>query len=305
MAVQIRRSTLIFPVNVRRFLEKAYTRGADAICLDLEDSVPHAEKESARKLVRDAIPDAARGGAEVVVRINNEPELIGEDIDASVYPGLDGISFPKVESAEQIHRLDAILETRERERGLQCGSVSISVAIETPLGLLNALAIAEASPRIVSMGVGPEDYCLALGVEPSADGLELIHAVSSVVAVCKVKKIRSQGILGTVANFRDMAGFEQAALRGKQLGTEGAGCIHPDHVKILNTVFSPTPESVEYARRAAQAFEEGLQKGTASVGLEGKMVDIPVYHRAKLILDRAEAIEAVERRKSDALARLA
>lgn len=301
MAIKIRRSTLIFPVNVQRFLGKAYAREADGICLDLEDSVPPSEKENARKLVRESIPPAARGGAEVIVRINNDPDLILEDIDASVYPGLDGIHLPKVESAEQIHRLDAVMEVKERERGLPPKSIGIALAVETPLGVLNAQSIAEASSRIVSMGVGPEDYYLALGVEPSEDGVELLYAASAVVTVCKVKKIRSTGILGSVAGFRDLDGFEKAALRGRQIGTQGSGCIHPEHVKILNRVFSPSPDSVEYSHRVVQAFEEGLQKGTASVGLDGKMVDIPVYYRAKIILERAEAIEAVEQRKAQAL----
>ena len=106
MSLKIRRSTLIFPVNIPKFLDKAHLRGADAVALDLEDSVPPDQKDRARKLVRDAIPLVGRGGAEVLVRINNEPDLICEDVDAVVYPGLNGIRLPKVESAEQIHRLE-------------------------------------------------------------------------------------------------------------------------------------------------------------------------------------------------------
>jgi citrate lyase subunit beta/citryl-CoA lyase len=280
-------------------------RGSDSITLDLEDSVPPAEKDSARKLVREAIPLVARGGADVLVRVNNDPDLICEDVDAAVYPGLNGIHLPKAESAEQIHRLDALIEAKERERGMAPRSLSISIHIETPLGLLHAQSIAEASPRIETMGIGPEDYCFSLGVEPSADGMELLYAVSSVVTICKAMKIMATGLLGSIADFRDMEGFERAAMRGRQLGTEGAGCIHPDQVKILHKVFSPAPNRVEYARRAVQAFEEGVQRGTASVSLDGKMVDIPVYYRAKKILERAEAIEAIERRKTEALARIA
>ncbi|MBW2145660.1 MAG: CoA ester lyase [Deltaproteobacteria bacterium] len=305
MGLKIRRSTLIFPVNVRKFVEKAYTRGADAISLDLEDSIPPSEKTGARKLVREAIPMVARGGAEVLVRVNNDPDLICEDIDAVVYPGLNGIRFPKVESAEQVHRLDALLEAKERERGIPPKSISISARIETPLGLLHARSIAEASSRIDTFGVGPEDYSFALGVEPSEDGMELLYAVSKVVAICKAMGIMANGLLGSVAGFRDMEGFERAAVRGRQLGTVGASAIHPDQIAILHRVFSPSPESVEHARRVVQAFEDGLQQGTASVALDGKMVDIPVYYRAKKVMERAEAIEAVERKKAQALAKIA
>ena len=239
MGLKIRRSTLIFPVNQRKFIEKAHTRGADAISLDLEDSIPPAEKAEARKLVREAIAMVARGGSEVLVRVNNEPELICEDVDAAVYPGLNGIHFPKAESAEQVHRLNALIEAKERERGMVPGSIGLAVHIETPLGLLHARSIAEECSRIEAMGVGPEDYYFALGVEPSEDGIELVYAVSHVVTICKAMKIRAHGLLGSVAGFRDLQGYERAALRGRQLGTQGAGCIHPDQVPVLHKVFLP------------------------------------------------------------------
>jgi citrate lyase subunit beta/citryl-CoA lyase len=112
------------------------------------------------------------------------------------------------------------------------------------------------------------------------------------------------GLLGSIGEFRDLERFEGAASRAQQLGCEGASCIHPDQVGVLNRVFSPDPAQVEYARRVVETFEKGLNDGTASVNVDGQMVDIPVYNRACLILKRAEAIAVVERRKSDALARL-
>jgi citrate lyase subunit beta / citryl-CoA lyase len=303
MTSRVRRSTLILPVNVPRFVERAHTRGADAISLDLEDSVPPAEKERARKLVKDALPMVGRGGGEVLVRVNNDPALLAGDLDAAVWPGLDALAIPKVESAAEVQRLVGEIERLERARGIVAGHVRLSLAIETPRGLLACEEIARASERIATMGVGPEDYCLALGVEPSADGLELEYAVARSVTACKAAGIQPTGLLGSVAGFRDLGVFETAAARARQLGCEGAGCIHPDQVPILNRVFSPDPAKVEYAQRAVHAFEEGLRHGTASVNLDGKMVDIPVYRRAQVILERARAIAALERRKADALSR--
>jgi len=303
MKVRIRRSTLILPVNIPRFVEKAYLRGADAVMLDLEDAVPPGEKESARKLIKDCIPLTARGGAEVFVRINNDPRLLPEDVEASIHPGLDGIVLPKGESAEEVRQLAARVKMLEEARGMEMGTIEISVLIESPLGLLKAMEIASASHRVESMSVGSEDYCLQLGVEPSSDGIEIFYAVSRMVTVCKSAGIRPMGLLGSVGGFRDLEGFQRAAFRARQLGCEGASCIHPDQVEVLNRVFSPEPAKVEYARRAVEAFEEGLKRGTASVNLDGKMVDIPVYNRARLILERAEAIAEVERRKAGALAR--
>jgi citrate lyase subunit beta / citryl-CoA lyase len=300
-----RRSSLILPINVPRFVERAYARGADAIVLDLEDSVPPDEKANARTLVKDSIPLVARGGAEVLVRINNDPALMAADVDACVHPGLDGLSIPKAESSDQIRDLALELDRLERARGLAPGHVKLSLSFESPRGVLRAQEIAEASPRIVTMSVGPEDYCLALGVEPSGDGLELLYAVSRVVTIAKAIGIQPTGLLGSIAGFRDLSVFEAAAMRARQLGCEGAGCIHPDQVAVLNHVFTPDPVKVEYARRVVNAFEEGIGRGTASVNLDGNMVDIPVYKRAQVILERAQAVAETERRKAEALARLA
>ncbi|HEX9818229.1 MAG TPA: CoA ester lyase [Methylomirabilota bacterium] len=298
-----RRSSLILPVNVPRFVEKAYARGADAIVLDLEDSVPPQEKASARKLVQGSLALAGRGGAEVLVRVNNDPALLADDIDASVHPGLDGLAIPKAESAAQIREIVARIEALERARGLPPGHVGLSLAIETPRGLLAVDEIARASDRIATMSVGVEDYCLELGVEPSADGLELLYPVARLVTVCKAVGVQPTGLVGSIAGFRDLAVFEQAAQRARQLGCEGAGCIHPDQVTVLNRVFTPDPARVEYARRVVEAFEEGVRRGTASVNLDGKMVDVPVYKRAQVIMARARAVEETERRKRDALGR--
>jgi citrate lyase subunit beta / citryl-CoA lyase len=304
MARMIRRSTLILPVNIPRFVEKAYQRGADAILLDLEDAVPLAEKENARRLVKDSLALAAKGGAEVGVRINKDPSMFLKDLEASVYPGLDGITLPKAESAEEVRNLESQIEKLERQRGMKPGHVQISILVETPKGLLKAQEIATASPRIESMFIGPEDYCLELGVEPSPDGTEIFYPLSYIVIVCKPVGVRPMGLVGSIAGFRDLEAFERAVTRARQIGCEGASCIHPDQVAVINRAYTPAPEKVELARRTVEVFEEGLRKGTSSVNLDGKMVDIPVYNRAKLVMARGEAIAAVEKRKAEAMAKI-
>jgi citrate lyase subunit beta / citryl-CoA lyase len=263
-----RRSSLILPVNQPRFVEKAYTRGA-----------------------------------EVLVRVNNEPALLADDIDGAVHPGLDGLSIPKVESAAQVHAIVLQIDRLERTRGLPPKHLRLSLALETPRGLLAVDEIARASDRIATMSIGVEDYCLELGVEPSADGLELLYPVARLVTVCKAVGVQATGLVGSIAGFRDLATFEGAAQRARQLGCEGAGCIHPDQVTVLNRVFTPDPAKVEYARRVVEAYEDGVRRGTASVNLDGKMVDVPVYKRAQVVLARARVVAETERRKADALGR--
>lgn len=297
------RSVLILPVNNSRFVENAYKRGADAIMLDLEDSVPGEEKESARKVVKQAIPMAARGGGQVQVRVNSEPEQLAADIDASVYPGLECIVLPKVESSAQVKQVTDQLSNLERNRGLEPEKVKLSLVIESPRGLLGLQQIALASSRTESMSVGPEDYCLELGVEPSSDGIEILYPLSMVITISKAFGLRPFGLLGSIAGFKDLEGFTKAAERACQLGCEGGVCIHPAQVPILNRVYSPNSDQVDRARRIIKAFEKGLDKGTASVDLDGRMIDLTVYRRASMVFDRSCAIKELEERKAIALKR--
>ena len=304
METRLQRSLLILPVNVPRFVEKSYLRGADAIVLDLEDAVPPSEKAAARKLVQQSIEFAGRGGADVFVRVNNEPSLLDDDVKASVHEGLHGIFLPKVESREDIIGLEVHIAKLEAERGLEPGRISLSLHIESPAALLRMQEIAAASPRIESMSLGQDDYCLSLGVEPSPEGSELFFPICMLATVCKATGLSAIGILGSVAGFRDLEGFEKAAKAARQLGCTGAFCIHPDQVPILNRVFSPSTAKVEHARRVIEAFEEGMKRGRASVTLDDRMVDTPVYKQAKLALERAEAVAAVELRKERAMSLL-
>jgi citrate lyase subunit beta / citryl-CoA lyase len=303
MKPRIQRSMLILPVNVSKFVEKAYLRGADAIALDLEDSVPPGEKENARKLIPDALTTVGKGGADVLVRVNNEPDLLQLDIEAAVISGVHGVFVPKVETVEDVATVDATITKLEKERGLPPGRTRLSLHVESPKGLLNIYQIATASSRTESMSLGVDDYCLHLGVEPSEDARELFLPLSMLVIACKAAGIHPLGIHGSVAGFGDPVAFERAAQRGREMGCTGAFCIHPDQVAILNRVFSPSPAKVIHARRVVAAFEEGLKKGRAAVTLENRMVDTPVYKQALALLERAEAIEDREQQKAEALAK--
>ncbi|MEW6351471.1 MAG: CoA ester lyase [Thermodesulfobacteriota bacterium] len=304
MTNHTQRSMLILPANVRKFVEKACLRGADAVVLDLEDSVPLPEKAAARAAIQDAIPSAGRGGADVLVRVNNDPQLLQQDLAAAVQPGLHAVFFPKVEEPAQILDLETRIAALEQQRGLAPGSVKIAAHIESPKGVLNVRGLAFSSSRVESMSLGPDDYCLELGVDPSPNATELFMACSMLAVACKAAGINPMGVLGTVAGFRDSEGFERTAEAARQIGFTGAYCIHPDQVPILNRVFTPLPEKVDFARRVVTAFEEGLAQGRASISLDGRMVDTPVYKRGKALLERARIVAEKDAQKARAMALL-
>jgi citrate lyase subunit beta/citryl-CoA lyase len=303
MEKRIQRSMLILPANVPLFVEKAYLRGADAIVLDLEDSVPPGEKANARSGLKEAIKLAGRGGAGVLVRVNNDPLLIAEDLIAAVQPGLHAIFLPKADAPQDVEKLEAQISQLELDRALEPGSIRVSLHIESPRGVLNAEQTVAAGTRIESMSIGVDDYCLQLGVEPSADGMELFYAFCAVITVAKAAGVAPIGLMGSVGGFRDLEGFRRLAENSASMGCEGAFCIHPDQVEILNKAFSPPAEKIALSQRIVDAFEEAMKQGRASINLEGRMVDTPVYKQARLVLERSEAIARLEHRKTEALKR--
>lgn len=300
----VRRSALFVPVNVPKFVEKAHARGADAIILDLEDSIAPAEKRAARALVREAMRECGKGGADIEVRINKPFALAVEDLDACVWPGLDAVHFPKVESAREVAILDALIAERERGRGMPAGGVQLSLAVETALGLHNAVEIALASPRSVAIGLGAEDFTLDIEVEPSPSGQELFYGKARMIVVARLAGIQPLGTMASIADYRNLPAMTAAIRQARQMGFMGAACIHPAQVEPLNRHFGPTTEEVGHALKVVAAYEAAEREGRASVGVDGKMVDIPVVERARRLLARAVAIEAKDAKKRAALTRL-
>lgn len=297
MQSKIQRSMLILPVNVQKFVEKAHTRGADAILLDIEDAVPVSEKEHARSLVKNSIRLAGKGGSDVLVRVNNDPEMVTQDLEASIHDGLSGIFLPKTEAPEQVAQLENVIGFLENSRGLEPGSIRVSIHIESPMGILKLREIVEAGSRIESLSMGVDDYCLEMGIRPSSSASELVFPMTTIAMVARAFNLLPLGILGSVANFREMDKFRLCAQNARDMGFSGAYCIHPDQVKVLNEVFSPANEEVVWAGRVVECFEEALARGRASTSLDGKMVDTPIYKQALAVLKAAHAVEVVEDRK--------
>mgnify|MGYP001386692256 FL=1 len=294
----IRRSRLIMPANQRKYVEKAHERNADAVVLDLEDSVPVSEKVATRAVLKEAIPLVGRSGSDVLVRVNHTNELLKGDVEASVWPGLDGIFFPKVETGAQVRALDELLSELEQKRDIPHGHVKISVIAETLKGYLNVEEITRASERIDSLSLGTEDFATNTGMELSEATYHgwLIPRMQ-IVFVARAYGKLPLNLVGSMAAFGDTAGFEKLAVLSYKHGFLGSSCIHPGNVEILNRCFSPTQEEIEHSRKLIDIFERSLAAGRASTTMDGRMIDYPHYERAKQVLTRSDKIAALEQKK--------
>jgi citrate lyase subunit beta/citryl-CoA lyase len=286
------RSLLYVPVNVEKFVEKAHTRGADVLQLDLEDAVPPAEKERARTLVEKNAARVRRGGADVVVRINQPLSLAVRDLEHSVCPDVDGIAITKADSASHVKLLDQLVSELEAKRGMKAGHTKFIVMIETADAFTRIDEIPRASPRVVAMNIGGEDFALDLNAQPDDD--VLLHPKQRMIIAARAAGVMPLGFIGTVADFSDWEKFRLMVRRARRFGFDGAGCIHPGQVKIVNEEYTPGAEEVVYARKVIQMDKEAQAAGRGSFQIDGKMIDIPVVVRAERLIRRYEAIKARE-----------
>jgi citrate lyase subunit beta/citryl-CoA lyase len=280
------RSLLFVPVIREKFVANAHARGADAIILDLEDSVPEAEKDRARGLVPAAAKEVGKSGADVLVRINRPWHQAFRDVEASVGPQVMALMCPKVESAEHLIVVAEMLDTIEARLGMPTGQTKLVALIETADAYFRAREIAKATPRLVAVTLGAEDFALSVGMEPNGETLQAPK--QTVIIAARAAGILPLGFMGTVADFGDLDAFRRTVRRSRSFGFAGATCIHPSQLPILNEEYGASTEEVDHARRMIAAYDEAMAKGLGAVTFEGKMIDVPVVERAKALLKRAE-----------------
>jgi citrate lyase subunit beta/citryl-CoA lyase len=288
----VMRSVLYVPGNNDKMIDKASSLGADIVTLDLEDSVPPAEKANARTISAAALEAVGSGGSEVYVRLNNwETLMTDDDLEAVVHKGLHGVTLAKCGHADDVKRLDWKLDELERRRGLKRGSIKISVLLETAKGAINAYPSLTASPRMVSAIFGAVDFTKDMRVKLTSVGEEQKYARRHIAVAA-----RAAGVVALDAPFvayQDMEAFEANLRDGRQMGYEGRMIIHPSQIEVCNRMYAPDPTDVEWAKGVVKAFEEeAIAKGSAAISYNGKMVDTPVYLGAKDILAAHEEIEA-------------
>jgi citrate lyase subunit beta/citryl-CoA lyase len=279
------RSLLYVPVSSERFLAKAHERSADAIILDLEDAVAPDRKDAARERLGAAVAMVGRNGAAVFVRINADPERLFRDAEAASRAGATGLFVPKAREPAALAALGDFLEGPERATHgpADMPPTLLVPMIEDPGAVFDARSLARATPRIFGLITGGEDLATALNAEPTPEVLRtpklLVHYAA------KAAGVRSFGLMRTVADYNDLAAIEASAREARQFGFDGASCVHPKVVPILNRAFLPTPQELDDARALVAAAERAQAEGRGAFEFNGRMVDEPVVRRARTLLE--------------------
>ncbi len=286
--MKLRRSMLFVPGSNAAMISNTFIYKPDSIMFDLEDSVALAEKDTARMLVAHALQHPLYRELETVVRVNPLASEFGLlDLNAVVRAGTDIVRLPKTDSAQDIIDMDAAITAIEKDCGRAVGSTQLLAAIESAQGILAVNDIAKASPRLMGIALGAEDYVRNMKTERSPDGIELLFARSSILHAA-----RANGLMAfdtVYSDARNEEGFLREASLIKQLGFDGKSLINPNQIVLIHNLFAPTQKEVDHAERVIAAAEEAERNGSGVVSLNGKMVDTPIIERAKLVLQRAAA----------------
>ncbi len=280
-----RRSVLYMPGSNERALEKGKTLDADALILDLEDAVAPDAKQSAREQVKAAVAGGGYGPREIIIRINALGSAWGyEDLVMAAQSGADAILLPKVESADMVRSAATLLEQTAPE-----SAASIWCMMETPRGILNAEAIADASPRLGAFIMGTSDLAKDLHCAHTPMRLPMLYGLSKCLMAARAAGIAI--IDGVHLDLGDDQGFKQQCLDGRDFGFDGKTLIHPKTIAVANEVFAPDSDAVEWSRRVIEAHQQAAARGEGVVLLDGKLIENLHVEDAHRVVKLAEAIE--------------
>ncbi|MGB6103849.1 MAG: CoA ester lyase [Pusillimonas sp.] len=275
---------LFVPAVNDRLIKSAVTRPADALVIDLEDSVPHALKAEARSKVGGLANTFSKAGYGVAVRVNRSWRCMVRDIESSVSSHVAALVIPKVPNGAHVRAVAEVILECELEKGLRAGHTELIALIEDAEGLANMSSIARAHPRLQGMNVGPEDLAVALRMTASEDGLYTHNVLA--ISACRLAGITPVGFIGSMTEFADKDAFERRMQRAARLGFESSFCIHPNQIDAINSSFMPSKEAFERAQALVKCFEEACAGGNAACVFEGLMVDIPVANGARLLIEK-------------------
>ncbi|MBE6644371.1 MAG: CoA ester lyase [Ruminococcaceae bacterium] len=287
------RSLLFLPGNNPNMLINAGFLGADAVIFDLEDAVSPAEKDAARILVRNTMKYTELQCGRIV-RINStDTEYWHKDIDAVLPLCPNFILLPKTATADDVLTVDKYMSEVEKNFGIRQGSVGIIALIETAIGVENSFAIATASKRVHGLFLGAEDLTADLQCKRTRGGREIEYARTRLVVAARAAGVDVYDTPFTDVN--DDVGIAEDAELAKSLGFTGKASISPRHVDVINNVFSPSLDEIEYAYEVIDAIKRAKAEGKGAISLRGKMIDAPIVARAERTIAMACAL-GIERR---------
>jgi citrate lyase subunit beta/citryl-CoA lyase len=289
---RLRRSRLYLPGNEPKYFINAGLHAPDAITLDLEDSVHHAEKDVARLLVRNALRAVDFGAAERMVRINQLPLGLA-DLEEIIPQSPDLILLPKTETPHQVSDVVGAVDSIAKRAAIS-RPIWVMPIIESALGIENAFAIATASDRVAGITIGLEDYTADLGVVKSPAGSESLYARQRAVNAAHAAHV--QAIDSVYSDVADPDGLRRWGEASRAMGFEGMGCLHPIQIDIIHRAFAPTPSELEKALAIVAAYKAAQAQGLGVVSLGAKMIDAPVVQRALKLVARANQMGIVAER---------
>ena len=278
------RSLLFVPGNKENMLKKALGFRPDAFVPDMEDSVPEAEKANARQTIAAFLPGLAESGVPVVPRVNAlDTGLAADDLAAVVGPYIYGVSIGKIDVPGDIRAVSELIGRLEREAGLEEGRIRLIPWLESARAIVHCYEICRASPRLVGVAFGGEDFTHDMGIERLEDESEVAFARSQLCIAARAAELLA---LDTpYFRFRDEDGLRANSAAAKQTGFKGKFAIHPAQIEAINAAFSPSAGQIDYARRVVAAFEVAERIGRGSTSLDGKVIDVPVVKRARALLE--------------------
>ena len=283
----LRRSFLYVPGSEENKVAKAASLGPDAVILDFEDAVAEDRKAAARALVREFLPAQPRGRVEWLIRLNavDSPHFDG-DLAAAVAAGPDAIVVPKVWRPETLQWVENRLAETERAAARPLGGIKLFAMIENARAVINAFAIATATPRLVGLLLGHVDLSLDIGITPGPAGYgTILHARCQLVLAAKAAGV---DLIDCVyLNMRNEEGLQSEAAQAASLGFAGKQAIHPAQLPLIHEAFTPTPRRVERARRILAAWDQAQAEGKGVVALDGELIELPIVALERRVLERA------------------
>ena len=286
--IRPRRSVLYVPGSNPRALEKARTLPADGLILDLEDAIAPDAKAAARKGILDALAVGGYGQREILVRVNGLASEWGhDDVAAIAKSGVDAILLPKIESAEMVREVEALLVACDAP-----ADMAIWCMIETPLGVLHAEEIAWGSSRLGGFVMGTSDLAKDLHCLHTPDRLPLVTSLSLCILAARAHGL---AILdGVHLDLDDDEGFAASCRQGLQLGLDGKTLIHPRTIDTANAVFAPSADELDWSERIIAAHAEAAELGQGVVVVDGRLVENLHVENARRILSLAAMITELE-----------